>query len=95
MHSAQTIRITKVDSSRETMSKKSDLLERFSWKLPACQAFVTLDVFLAGFCRDIFGQNHAGTGFIEVDTFEIVADELLVETLLVPAGFVFIGGPEP
>ena len=40
------------------------------------------------------GSVDAGAGLVELDVFEVVADELLVETFLIAAGLVLVGGPE-
>jgi hypothetical protein len=60
----------------------------------AGEQLVALDVFFACFFDDIVGQLYSGAGFVEVYAFEVVADKLLVEGFLVPAGLVFGGGPE-
>ena len=67
---------------------------RLSLEFLTGQSLISFDVFFAGFYRDVFGQLYAGTRFVEIDAFKIIADELLVEALLVPAGLVFIGRPE-
>jgi len=43
------------------------------------EAFVALDIFFTCVLDDIIRQNYTRAGFIEIDTLEIVSDELLVE----------------
>ena len=58
------------------------------------QPLVGFEVFGGGLGDDVGGEHGAGWGFVPVEGFEVVADELLVEAGLATAGGVLVGGPE-
>ena len=82
------------DSSSRWMAGMS-MVRNSGGKVVSGQLFERLQVPGPGALDNIFGQFRRGWGFIPVQAQEVVADELLVETLLGPSGLIEVIWPEP
>src|SRR5437868_1968005 len=65
----------------------------FPGEFLAGQAFITLYVFIAGLGDDFVRQGRGRAVLVPAGGVEPVADELLVERWLGPAGLVLVRGP--
>jgi hypothetical protein len=63
-------------------------------KLFSRQSFVCFQIFRRGFRNHLRRQHRAGRGFVPIQRFQVISDELLVKTRLALARRVLVGGPE-